>query len=235
MRRFYKEVSVAAGVAPAEGGLALLLDGRAVKTPGRNALELPNSALAEAVAGEWRAQGEAIDPRSMPLTGLANAAIDRVAPDRDAFADGLARYGETDLLCYRADGPKGLVARQQELWDTILTWARRRYDIELRVATGIVPHKQPAQTVARLAKAVAARDAFELAALSPLVTVGGSLVIALALAEQAIELEEAWAAASLDDQWQAEQWGEDAEAALALANRRRDFEAGARFLELLRA
>jgi chaperone required for assembly of F1-ATPase len=231
MRRFYKEASVAAG----PGGHALLLDGRPVKTPARNALQLPGPALAEAVRAEWQAQGETIDPRSMPLTGLANAALDRVSPDTQAFAGGLAHYGESDLLCYRAEGPERLAARQSELWDPLLAWARRRYDVELKVTTGIIHRPQPAETVARLAKAVGARGAFELAGLSPLVTVSGSLVIALGLAEQAVGLEPAWAAASLDDQWQIEQWGEDEEAVLALANRRQDFEAGARFLELLRA
>jgi chaperone required for assembly of F1-ATPase len=231
MRRFYKEAAVAPAAA---GGHALLLDGRPVKTPARHALELPTAALADAVASEWRAQGDTVDPRSMPLTGLANAAIDRVAPDPASFAAGLAAYGETDLLCYRADAPERLVARQSELWDPVLAWARRRFDIELKVVTGIIHEPQPAEAVARLRRAIAARGAFELAALSPLVTVGGSLIIALALVELAIGLDEAWAAAALDDQWQAEQWGQDEEAVLALANRRRDFEAGARLLELLR-
>ena len=229
MRRFYKQANVEA----ADGGFALLLDGRGVKTPARQALTVPTRALADAIAAEWEAQGETIDPRSMPLTGLANAAIDRVAPDREAFAEGLAAYGESDLLCYRAEGPDRLVARQTELWDPILAWARHRYDVELKVATGILHHAQPAAAVERLGRAVQARDAFELAGLAPLVTVSGSLVIALALAECALPLDDAWAAAALDDHWQAEKWGQDSEAALALANRRKDFEAAARFLELL--
>ena len=108
MRRFYKQASVEAD----EGGFALLLDGRGVKTPLRHALVVPTRALADAISAEWEAQGETIDPRSMPLTGLANAALDRVAPDREKFADGLASYGESDLLCYRAEGPDRLVARQ---------------------------------------------------------------------------------------------------------------------------
>lgn len=230
MRRFYKE----AATAPSGGGHALLLDGRPVRTPGRQALELPFADLAEAIAAEWRGQGESIEPRTMPLTGLANAAIDRVAPDPAAFAAGLARYGETDLLCYRAEGPEPLAARQAALWDPILAWARRRYDVEMKVTTGILHQPQPAETVARLGRAIGARGAFELAGLSPLVTVSGSLAIALAVLERAIDLEQAWAAASLDDQWQTSKWGEDSEAALALANCRRDFEAGARFLDLLR-
>jgi chaperone required for assembly of F1-ATPase len=186
-----------------------------------------------AIAAGWQAQGEKIDPRSMPLTGLANAAIDRVAPDRDTFAAGLAQYGESDLLCYRAEGPAPLVARQAEHWDPVLGWARRRYDVELKVTQGVMHQPQPEATVARLARAVAARPPFELAGLSPLVTVSGSLIIALALAEGELGVEQAWAAATVDDQWQAEKWGEDAEAVHALANRRRDFEAGARFLNLL--
>lgn len=226
MKRFYKEATVGAGN-------AVLLDGRPVRTPGRAPLALPGARLAGAVADEWNAQEETIDPRAMPLTGLANAAIDRIAPDLAAFAKGLAAYGESDLLCYRAEGPAPLVAGQAERWDPLLDWARERFDIAFTVTAGIVHRPQPPETIARLAAAVAARDPFELAGLSPLVTVSGSLVIALALAEGALGLDGAWAAASLDEQWQAEQWGEDAEAATALAARRADFAAAARFLSLL--
>ena len=170
----------------------------------------------------------------MPLTGLANAAIDRVAPDPEAFAEGLARYGENDLLCYRAEAPAALVERQAALWDPILAWARRRFDVNFELVAGIIHKPQPPNTIVQLAQAVAARDPFELAALSPLVTISGSLVIALALAEEAIDLETAWAAATLDEAWQAEQWGEDEEAAARLEARRVEFEAAERFLRLLR-
>lgn len=226
MRRFYKEAAVGEGN-------AVLLDGRPVKTPGRAPLAPPNASLAEAIADEWNAQGEIIDPRSMPLTGLANAAIDRIAPAKAAFVQGLAVFGESDLLCYRAEGPAPLVARQVELWDPILAWAQDRYDIAFEVTAGIVHRPQPPETIARLAAAVHARDPFALAGLSPLVTVSGSLVVALALAEGAIGLDAAWAAAALDEEWQAGQWGEDADAAKALAARRADFTAAARFLALL--
>ena len=226
MKRFYKAATVGEGN-------AILLDGRPVRTPGRAPLALPTASLADAIADEWNAQGETIDPRSMPLTGLANAAIDRIGPARDAFAEGLAAYGESDLLCYRAEGPAPLVARQAELWDPVLRWAQDRYDIAFAVTAGIVHRPQPPETVARLAAAVGARDPFELAGLSPLVTVSGSLVIALALAEGALALDAAWGAAALDELWQTEQWGEDAEAAKALAGRRADFAAAARFLSLL--
>ena len=226
MKRFYKTASVGEGN-------AVLLDGRPVKTPGRAPLAPPSASLAGAIADEWNAQGETIDPRSMKLTGLANAAIDRIAPAKAAFAKGLALYGESDLLCYRAETPERLVARQAGRWDPILAWARDRYDVAFTVTAGIVHRPQPPETVTRLAAAVVARDPFELAGLSPLVTVSGSLVIALALAEGAIGLDAAWDAAALDELWQAEQWGEDADAAKALAARRDDFAAAARFLSLL--
>ena len=227
MKRFYEKVS-----AEREGGaFTIRLDVRPVKTPARNVLALPNRALAEAVAEEWRAQGESIDPRSMPLTGLANAAIDRIDPA--AFASNLAAYGETDLLCYRAEEPPELVARQDARWNPLLDWARARYDIAFELATGIIHRPQPANTVARLAEAIGARNAFELAALSPLVTISGSLVIALALAEGAISAGDAFDAAHLDELWQAERWGEDSLATQAREARRRDFLAAARFLELL--
>jgi chaperone required for assembly of F1-ATPase len=204
-----------------------------VRTPARAALVVPTVALANAIAQEWRAVGETIEPRSMPLTGLANAAIDRIAPERQTFAEGLARYAEADLACYRAEGPRGLVAAQAQHWDKLLAWARRRYDVDFRTTTGLAHVAQPDATVEALAHAVEALDPFHLAGLSPLVTVGGSLVAALAVVEKAIAPEEAWEAVSVDERWQLEQWGADAEAETALENRHRDFLAGARFLELL--
>lgn len=229
MKRFWKEVTV-----DREGdGWALRLDGRPVRTPARAALVVPTVALANAIAQEWRAVGETIEPRSMPLTGLANAAIDRIAPERQTFAEGLARYAEADLACYRAEGPRGLVAAQAQHWDKLLAWARRRYDVDFRTTTGLAHVAQPDATVEALAHAVEALDPFHLAGLSPLVTVGGSLVAALAVVEKAIAPEEAWEAVSVDERWQLEQWGADAEAETALENRHRDFLAGARFLELL--
>jgi chaperone required for assembly of F1-ATPase len=226
VKRFYRSASVD------EDG-RILLDGRPVKTPGRRDLAAPAAALAEAIADEWNAQDQQIDPRAMPLTGLANAAIDRIAPDPGAFARGLAAYGESDLLYYRAEGPAPLAARQAELWDPVIAWGQQRYDVVFELATGVIHMKQPDETVQRLAEAVAGRGPFQLAGLSPLVTVSGSLLIALAVAEGALTLDLAWAAATLDEAWQTEQWGEDAEAAAALAGRRRDFAAAARFLALL--
>ena len=211
----------------------MLLDGRAVRTPARALLALPASALVEAVADEWRAVSEKIDPRAMPITGFANAAIDKVTPNPTAFAEGLARYGETDLLCYRAENPPELAARQAAVWDPLLDWARARYDIAFVVTAGIVHKAQPADTLERLSAAIAARSPFELAALSTIVTAGGSLVVGLMLAEGAITSDTAFDATHLDELWQAELWGEEWMAADARALRRADFAAAARFMALL--
>ena len=229
MKRFWKDVIVA----KEDRGWGVALDTRPVRTPARAPLVVPTEALADAIADEWRGIAGEVDPRAMPLTGLANAAIDRVAPERQAFAAGLARYAEADLDCYRAEGPRGLVERQEESWDALLAWARRRFDVDFATTCGIVHVEQPAATVDRLAHALAALDPFRLAGLSPLVTIGGSLVAALAVVEKAITPEAAWDAVSVDERWQLEQWGAETEAAAALENRKRDFVAAARFLELL--
>jgi chaperone required for assembly of F1-ATPase len=229
VKRFWKE----AGAVEAEGGWAIELDGRPVRTPMRAQLVVPASGLADAIAAEWNAVECEIDPRSMPLTGLANAAVDRVEPDRPAFAKGLARYSEADLACYRAESPQTLCERQTREWDELLGWARRRYDVDFAVTTGITHVEQPPATVERLSHAVEALDAFRLAGLSPMVTAGGSLVASLAVLEGAMSADRAWSAVTVDDEWQKERWGSDAEAEAALEGRRRDFMAGARFLELL--
>ena len=229
VKRFWKAATVTR-----EGeGWSIALDGKPVRTPGRELLTVPSEALAAAIADEWNGVGESVEPQAMPLTGLANAAIDRVAPDPEQFARSLARYGESDLACYRAEAPPGLAARQEQAWDSLLAWARRRFDVDFRTTCGIVHVEQPEATVRRLAHSVAAYDPFRLAALSPMVTLGGSLVTALAVAEGAIGAGDAWDAVTIDDRWQLEQWGADAEAEAALEARRRDFLAAARFLELL--
>ena len=229
MKRFWKDVTVG----EEDGGCGVRLDSRPLRTPARSPLVVPTEALAQAIADEWRSIDGEVDPRAMPLTGLANAAIDRIAPEPEAFAAGLGRYAEADLACYRAEGPRGLVERQEESWDALLAWARRRYDVDFATTCGIVHVEQPAATVERLALAVASRDPFRLAGLSRLATIGGSLVAALAVLEKAITPEAAWDAVSIDERWQLQRWGGDAEAEAALENRRHDFLAGARFLELL--
>jgi chaperone required for assembly of F1-ATPase len=231
MKRFWKEAS-----AVADGhGWTVHLDGKPLRTPARKPLAVPTQALARAVADEWNDAGETIDPIEMPLTGLANAAIDRVAPHPDGFAEALAKYGECDLACYRAERPPELVARQEKCWDGLLAWARRRFDIDFCTTSGIVHVAQPDETVRRLAHAAASLDPFRLAGLSPLVTIGGSLVAALAVAQGHLSPEQAWDAVTTDEQWQREQWGADAEAEAALETRRRAFFAAARYLELLNA
>jgi chaperone required for assembly of F1-ATPase len=227
MRRFYTDVAVTQE-------LGITLDGRPVRTPARAALILPNAALAEAIAVEWADQGEQIDPRSMPITGLANAAIDRVAPDPVGFTDPLCAYAETELLCYRATDPPELVQRQAAIWGPLLDWAQGRYDVRFVTVEGIMHQPQPPATLAHMRGVVEACDAFTLAALNPLITISGSLVIALAVMEQHIEANAAFDAAHLDALWQEELWGVD-DLAISLRDaHRRDFLAADRFLGILR-
>ncbi len=230
MKRFYKAVSV-----EVEGDAhAVRLDGRPVRTPARQTLAVPFAALAEAIAAEWQAQGKTVDPRTMPFTGLANGAIDQIAPDPLAYAAGIARYGQSDLLCYRADGPQELVARQAAAWDPLIDWAQARYDVAFRVTQGILPVDQPPETLERLGTVVAAFDPFTLAGLSTLVTLSGSLICGLAAVEDAYPAELLWAAAELDELWQAEQWGEDAEAAARSARRATEFSMARNFCAMSR-
>lgn len=230
MKRFWKAAAPVRG----DTGWTIELDGRPVRTPARALLQVGHEPLAQAIAAEWHEAGETVDPRAMPLTGLANAALDRIGPEQETYAAGLARYGESDLLTYRADSPQALIDRQSAAWDPLLAWARRRYDVDFVVTSGVAPVTQAQNTVERLRHAVAALDAFTLAGLSPIVTIGGSLVAGLAVLEQAFSPEDAWTAVTVDDAWQLEKWGSDAEAEQALANRRAEFFAGARLLELVR-
>lgn len=229
MKRVWKQ----ADAVERDCGWGVELDGKPLRTPARDLLTVPTKALAEAIASEWNEVGDKIDPGTLPLTGLANAAVDRVAPDKEAFAKGIARYAEADLACYRAEGPSALVDRQTESWDALIGWGRRRFDVDFRTTRGIVHVDQPAATVDRLSHAVAALDPFRLAGLSPLVTISGSLLAALGVLEGTLMPDQAWDAVTVDDRWQLEQWGSDAEAEAAIDNRRRNFMAAARFLELL--
>ncbi len=226
MKRFWTDVAI-------DADRVVTLDGKPVRTPGRRPLALPTDALAEAVAEEWRAVGETIDPRTMPLTGLANAATDPISNDPAQFAARLAAYGESDLLCYRAEGPPQLVERQAAAWDPLLAWARGRYDVTFAVTTGVMHVAQPDATVARLHEAVAAYDDFRLAGLSPVVTLTGSLVIGLALIEGEIDADVAWAAAGIDEDWSVEMWGEDWQAAQLRELKRKELGVGVAFLGLL--
>jgi chaperone required for assembly of F1-ATPase len=228
MKRFYREV----GVAEEAGAFRVLLDGKPVKTPSRNALALPTRALADAIAGEWRAQTENVDPKSMPLSGLAMAAIDGAAAERAGQALAFAR---SDLLCYRAEEPAELVARQAAAWDTLLDWAAERYGARLKIASGIVFVEQSSEALAALERAVAGRSPFHLTALHSAAAITGSLVLALALADGRLTAAEAFAASRLDESFQAEKWGMDAEAEARATRLAAELAAAERFLRSLDA
>ena len=231
MKRFYKDVSVAA-----EGGNhAITLDGRPVKTPQRNALALPTSALAEAVAEEWAAQGADIVPASMPLTGLAQGALDQVARERERIVSRIAAFADSDMLYYRADdGQQALIDHQAAHWDPLLDWARQRYDVGFHLIYGIRYQAQPAETIGRLTAAVEAQDDFAVAAMLSLVGLSGSLIATLALAEQEYDSATLWPLVNLEELWQEQQWGRDDQAFSALEIKQAEFEAAAGFLDLSR-
>lgn len=223
-RRFYEAVGLSGG----PGGFRLTLDGRPANTPARNPLTLPTRALADAVVAEWVAQVGVIDPARMPLTRIANTAIDGVAPRMAAVVADLAAYAGTDLLAYRAGDPARLVAAQAAAWDPILDWARDALGARLILSEGVMHADQPPETVRALTEAVAAvTDPFHLAALHTLTTLSGSLLIALAVLRGDLSPDEAWAAAHVDETYQAAIWGRDAEAEARLAARRAEFEAAA--------
>lgn len=207
-KRFWTKASAA----QVEGGWTVHLDERAIKTPAKAPLAVPTEALARALAEEWDAQTEVIDPEAMPLTRAANSAIDKVIPQRDGVIQMLAGYGETDLLCYRAEGPEGLVQRQAAAWDPLLDWAATRYDARLTPVAGVMYHPQAPAALERLAHAMTPLDPFDLTALHDLVTISGSLVLGLAVLSRHIDAETAWRLSRVDDDWQQEHWGTDAEA-----------------------
>lgn len=229
-KRFYK----LAEAIETDGLFAIALDGRKARTPARELLAMPSRPLAEAVAAEWAGQGERIDPTTMPLTRLVNVAIDGVAKEIDAVAAEIVRYAGSDLVCYRADTPDRLIARQSAHWDPVLAFARDELGARFLLAEGVMFVEQPAETIEAVRHAVPKDDPFTLAALSVVTTLTGSALIALALHRRRIALDDAWAAAVVDETWSAELWGEDSEATIRQANRRREFEAAIRLLELVR-
>lgn len=229
MKRFWKEVAVVAE----DGGWGIALDGRPVRTPQRAPLAVGSPTLAEAIAAEWRGVGETIDPAAMPMTGLTNAAIDLATPDLAAFAAPIAAYAESDLFCYRDARDATLQAEQAAVWNPLLAWAEARYDIEFTLTQGVLPVDQPEATIATLQDLVLAQDAWRITALTPIVTIGGSLVAGLALLESAFDADDLWEAVSLDDLYQERRWGADSEAQKARAAHKRDWDNAARFLSLL--
>lgn len=234
-KRFYEAATVAPADAGAPGGGAyrVLLDGRPLRTPAKAVLVLPNAALAEAVAAEWRAQGERIDPTSMPLTRLVNSAVDGVRGREAAVRADILKYAASDLVCYRADAPSGLVARQAASWDPVLAWSRSAMGADLTVAQGLMPVVQSAGAQAAVARVLERYGAFEVAALHVMTTLTGSALIALAHAAGHLDAAAAWAAAHVDEDWQIGQWGEDAEAKARRDRRWTEMQAASRMLALL--
>ncbi|MEM6891267.1 MAG: ATP12 family protein [Pseudomonadota bacterium] len=207
-KRFWTTATVTEG----DAGFGVALDGRSVKTPAKQTLSVPTRALAQAIAAEWDAQGEEIDPRDMPFTRTANAAIDKVALQHAEVAELLAAYGDSDLLCYRADAPEELVARQGVAWDPMLDWAADHLGVRLEVHTGVMHAAQPDASLKRLSDLTHAFSAFELAAFHDLVSLTGSLILGFAATRDVASAETIWLLSRVDELWQAEHWGEDEEA-----------------------
>lgn len=231
MKRFYK----AAGIAPAEsGGFHITLDGKPVRTPAKAHLVVPGEGLAAAIAAEWQAQGDVIDPRGMGLMTLACTALDRVGPQRGLVVDELRRFAGTDLLCYRATGPAKLAERQHRLWQPLLDWAAMEFDAPLRVTAGVMPVEQDQQSLRALGRAVERLDDFRLVVLHSVTALTGSLVAGLALVHGRIDTAMAWDISRVDAEYQIEQWGTDAEAEQAAANARAALETAGSLLSLLR-
>jgi len=228
--KFYRSVSVSAQ----DGGHAVLLDGKPLRTPGGSILILPTEALAEAIAQEWREQGAHVDPARMPLTGLAHVAIDTIPARRNEVADHALGFGRSDLLCYRAEDPLELVHRQAAVWDPLLDWLREHYGIELKTGSGLRFVNQAAEALERMAALVGTLDAFELVALDRAAGLTGSLVLALALLSGRLDAAAAFAAAHIDEAFQTEKWGRDAEAEARRDRMRHELAAAERFLELAR-
>jgi chaperone required for assembly of F1-ATPase len=229
VKRFYKRVEVAV-----EGAAhRVLLDGRPLRTPAKAALALPSARLAEALADEWQAQGDVVRPHEMPLTRLASTAQDRMPALRRAAIEEAVEYARTDLLCYRAAHPIDLVERQQHGWQPLLDWAAEVHGARLEVTTTLMPTDQPEAAVARLCAAVEAQADWPLVGLHALTTALGSLVLGLAVAERRIDAADALAASLLDELFEIERWGQDAETEQRHAALRRDVDAAAAFLERL--
>lgn len=234
LRRFYREVALVPATGADGRGHGIALDGRPLRTPMGAALRLPRHALAEAVAAEWQAQDETVIPAEMPMTRLANSAIDRVAPRREAVIDEIAAYGRADLLCHRAEAPRALAERQAAAWEPLLAWAAARFGARLCVTAGVMPLDHRDEDLAALRAAIAAYDSFALAGLHQAASLTGSVVIALALAEGRLTPDQAWAAARIDEDFQIAHWGEDAEAAARAERMRAELDEAVRFLHLAR-
>lgn len=230
MKRFYKDVTVV----KTPQGFRFLLDGKPVQTPARQALLLPSFALAEAIAEEWRAQGEEMRPLAMPLTRLVNTVVDGVRANRDELIPAILRFGENDLLSYRAEGPAEL-ARRQTQWNAWLDWAEKRHGVRLGVTSGISPVRQSSEALGALEKAIKVQDDYALAALHVLSSITGSLILGLAVLEGELAPTDAFALSRLDEAYQAEKWGADGEAEERAARLAAEMNQAARLAALARA
>jgi len=230
-KRFYKDVAT---VTDGEGGWRVTLDGKTMRTPAKGDFIVPAKPLADAIAEEWRAQGEHIQPESMPLTKLVNSAVDGARGREDLVLEDILGHAASDLLFYRADAPDGLVSRQTQYWDPVLAWARQDLCAPFVLGEGVMAIDQPPASLERLRAHVTDLDAFGLTALHVMTTLSGSALLALAVALGRLTPEQAWKAAHVDEDWQIGQWGEDAEAQARRERRWRDFAAAARMLKLLK-
>lgn len=231
MKRFYKN----AAAAPVAGGFTVALDGKPVRTPAKTPLIVPSRTLADAIAEEWQRQGDAVVTALLPLTGLTGAAIDLVAARRPEIVAQIANFAGTDLVCYRAEHPPALVARQHEAWQPLIDWTTQRYDAPLMVTSGVTPVAQPEPSLRVLRHAVDAYDEFTLAALHLATAACGSLVVALALVESRIDADTAFEVSQLDESFEIEHWGEDSEQTKRRALLKDDIALAARFVALLRS
>lgn len=229
-KRFWKNTEIVA----TDGGWTVTLDGRGVKTPAKTPLVVPTEALAQAIAAEWQAQEEKVNPATMPNTRTANSALDKVRTQQAEVADMLAAYGDSDLLCYRAEAPAELVERQALAWDPLLDWAADALGARLEARAGVMHVAQDEAALTRLTEQVRALSPFELAAFHDLVAMSGSLVLGFAAAHGYLSAEEAWSLSRIDETWQEEQWGEDEEASAKAAYKRGEFLHAAQFFRLAR-
>jgi chaperone required for assembly of F1-ATPase len=231
-RRFYKQAVAAPD--SQHGGFAILLDGRPLRTPGKRPLTLPSDPLARAIAEEWADQGETIQPHTMPLTQLANTAVERVAPNPEAVIDALLDHLDGDVLCYRASGPATLAERQARDWQPVVDWAENALGLTLAITEGLMPARQPPETRHRLATTMADLDPWSLTTLQAVASAAGSWLLATALIHDHLDGERCFALSRLDELWQAERWGDDREARLARDRVRTDILAAERFRRLAR-
>lgn len=227
---FWSEVDIK----EAQNGFQILLDGRNVKTPQKVILEVPTDKLAAVIADEWRGLENEVDPQKLPITKLANAAIDKVAVQSEPIIDMLAEYATTDLLCYRATYPVALADRQEEIWQPLLVWFENTHSVTLQIGSGVMPIAQAPEVLGACREVLRQYSNFELAAVYDLITLSGSFVIGQATAKGQIAVSDAWSASRIDEDWQIQEWGEDEDAQSLASTRQKAFERAAFVLNLLK-